>query len=191
MDFKTVCGDCRHFGGASLGLFEYVVIWSDDPLSSTIDWQVLGALKCIFCTSGVVAVAAGLLSEILGFCSVSASTSDIAQLWESAGFGVNSLLFPFIMKLTHQLLENSLAVLLAVLAYQVGGRKLSVYPLPAVARYSDHTASLAARLVFWATLKVFYGVGAQPPTTFVEQLIAFEGLVQCCLISSASVCPGW
>lgn len=128
-------------GYLSTGLF----IWSDEPLSSILLTiaVALGAFQIGLSlgVSGVVAVVvAGLIVGTTGLSrNVSASTRlTLLSFWEAIGFGVNSFIFLLIgLEVNLITLWQTLpAVLLAVLAYQVG-RALSVYPLLAVVRWFD------------------------------------------------------
>lgn len=91
--------------------------------------------------SGVVAVVvAGLMVGNVGLSRrISASNRvTLYSFWEYAGFGVNTFIFLLIgVELKPAALWQTLpAVLLAVLAYQVG-RLLAVYPLLAILRRFD------------------------------------------------------
>lgn len=96
--------------------------------------------------SGVVAVVvAGLVignTELAR--SVSASNRiTVLSFWEYAGFGVNTFIFLLIgLEIKLETLDQTLlAVLLAVLAYQIG-RFLAVYPLLALLRLFDRPIPL-------------------------------------------------
>jgi CPA1 family monovalent cation:H+ antiporter len=96
--------------------------------------------------SGVVAVVvSGLMVGNIGLSRrVSASNRvTLYSFWEYAGFGVNTFIFLLIgVELEPAALWQILpAVLLAILAYQVG-RLLSVYPLLAILRWLDRPISL-------------------------------------------------
>lgn len=128
-------------GYLSTGLF----VRSDDPLSSILLTVAiaLGAYQAgeFLRVSGVVAVVvAGLMVGNLGISrSVSASSRiTLLSFWEYAGFGVNTFIFLLIgLEIDLITFWNTLpAVLLAILAYQVG-RFVSVYPLLAVVRLFD------------------------------------------------------
>jgi CPA1 family monovalent cation:H+ antiporter len=118
---------------------------SDDNLSSILltvalalgAYQVGHALD----VSGVVAVVvAGLMVGNVGLSrQVSASNHvTLYSFWEYAGFGVNTFIFLLIgVEVNLPTLWSRLpAVLLAVLAYQIG-RILAVYPLLAIVRWFD------------------------------------------------------
>lgn len=128
-------------GYLSTGLF----VRSDDPLSSILLTVAiaLGAYQAgeFLRVSGVVAVVvAGLMVGNLGISrSVSASSRiTLLSFWDYAGFGVNTFIFLLIgLEIDLITFWNTLpAVLLAILAYQVG-RFVSVYPLLAVVRLFD------------------------------------------------------
>ncbi|MFB2934324.1 cation:proton antiporter [Aerosakkonemataceae cyanobacterium BLCC-F154] len=118
---------------------------SDDPLSSMLLTVAvaLGSFQIgqFIGVSGVVAVVvAGLIVGNMGiFRNISAS-SRIALLsfWEYAGFGVNTFIFLLIgLEIDLITLWESLpAVLMAIVAYQVG-RLVSVYPLLWGVRWFD------------------------------------------------------
>lgn len=91
--------------------------------------------------SGVVGVVlAGLLVGNIGIKQTVSASNRIAlySFWEYAGFGVNTFIFLLIgLEIDPLSLWNTLpAVLLAILAYQVG-RLLSVYPLLALLKWID------------------------------------------------------
>ena len=127
-------------GYLSTGLF----VRSDEPLSSILLTVAvaLGAFQIghFLHVSGVVAVVvAGLIVGTGLSSNISASTRlTLFSFWESAGFGVNSFIFLLIgIEIDLITLWRTLpAVLLAVLAYQVG-RVLSVYPLLTIVRWFD------------------------------------------------------
>jgi CPA1 family monovalent cation:H+ antiporter len=130
-------------GYLSTGLFVRV----DDPLSSILltvavalgTFQISELLKI----SGVVAVViAGLIIGNVGLSRHVSASSRVTLLsfWEYAGFGVNTFIFLLIgLEINPiQLWRTLPAVLLAVMAYQVG-RALSVYPLLAAVRWFDRS----------------------------------------------------
>ncbi|MDB9373225.1 cation:proton antiporter [Nodularia sphaerocarpa] len=128
-------------GYLSTGLF----VRSDEPLSSILLTMAvaLGAFQAgqLLGVSGVVAVVvAGLIVGTKGIGgNVSASTRlTLLTFWESLGFGVNSLIFLLIgLEVNLTTLWSTLpAVLLAILAYQIG-RMVSVYPLLAMVGWFD------------------------------------------------------
>ncbi len=137
--------------GLALGyLSSALFTQSDDPLSSILLTVAvaLGAFQIgqFLQVSGVVAVVvAGLIVGNLGLSrSVSASSRvTLLSFWEYAGFGVNTFIFLLIgLEIDLLTLWRTLpAVLLAILAYQVG-RILSVYPLLAVVRWFDRPVPL-------------------------------------------------
>lgn len=133
-------------GYLSAGLFAR----SEDNLSSILlsvalalgAYQVAHWLE----VSGVVAVVvSGLMVGNIGLSRrVSASNRvTLYSFWEYAGFGVNTFIFLLIgVELEPAALWQILpAVLLAILAYQVG-RLLSVYSLLAILRWFDRPISL-------------------------------------------------
>jgi monovalent cation:H+ antiporter, CPA1 family len=119
----------------------------DDPLSSIL-LTVAIALSAFqigqfLGVSGVVAVViAGLvMGNLERSRSVSASSRiTVLSFWEYAGFGVNTFIFLLIgLEINLPTLGRTLpAVLLAVLAYQMG-RFLSVYPLLAIVGRFDRS----------------------------------------------------
>ncbi|MBW4519859.1 MAG: sodium:proton antiporter [Scytolyngbya sp. HA4215-MV1] len=119
-----------------------------DPLSSVLLTVAiaLGAFQVghVLGVSGVVAVVvAGLVigNQELSSRSISASSRiTVLSFWEYAGFGVNTFIFLLIgLEIDLATLGRTLpAVLLAVVAYQVG-RFLSIYPLLAVASWGDRS----------------------------------------------------
>lgn len=137
--------------GLALGyLSSALFTQSDDPLSSILLTVAvaLGAFQIgqFLQVSGVVAVVvAGLIVGNIGLSqSVSASSRvTLLSFWEYAGFGVNTFIFLLIgLEIDLLTLWRTLpAVLLAILAYQVG-RVLSVYPLLAVVRWFDRPVPL-------------------------------------------------
>ncbi len=128
-------------GYLSTGLF----IWSEEPFSIILLTVAvaLGAFQIghFLHVSGVVAVVvAGLIVGTIGLSSSVSASSRLTLLsfWEAVGFGVNSFIFLLIgLEVDLITLWRMLpAVLLAVLAYQVG-RIVSVYPLLAIVRWFD------------------------------------------------------
>jgi monovalent cation:H+ antiporter, CPA1 family len=96
--------------------------------------------------SGVVAVVvAGLMVGNVGLSrQVSASNQvTLYSFWDYAGFGVNTFIFLLIgVEVNPAALWQTLpAVLLAILAYQIG-RILAVYPLLAILRWFDRPVPL-------------------------------------------------
>lgn len=146
-------------GYLSTGLF----VRSDEPLSSILLTVAvaLGAFQIghFLDVSGVVAVViAGLIvGGNTGLSSnISASTRlTLFSFWESAGFGVNSFIFLLIgVEIDLIILWRTLpAVLLAVVAYQVG-RVLCVYPLLAIVRWFDRPIPLRwQHVLFFGNIK--------------------------------------
>ncbi len=123
---------------------------SDDSLSNILLTVAiaLGSFQIsqFFGMSGVVAVVvAGLVvGNMERSQTVSASNRiTVLSFWEYAGFGVNTFIFLLIgIEINLATLGRNLpAVLLAVLAYQVG-RFLSVYPLLAIVKQVDRNLPL-------------------------------------------------
>lgn len=123
---------------------------SDDSLSSILLTVAiaLGAFQIgqSLGVSGVVAVViAGLVvGNTEQFHTVSASIRvTVLSFWEYAGFGVNTFIFLLIgLEIDLATLGRTLpAVLLAILAYQIG-RFLSVYPLLATVGLFDRSIPL-------------------------------------------------
>jgi CPA1 family monovalent cation:H+ antiporter len=125
-----------------LGVVLYVQI--EDSLSNILLTVAiaLGAfqLSQVIGVSGVVAVViAGLVVGNVELVSVSATSRlTILSFWEYAGFSVNTFIFLLIgLEIKLETLGRILpAVLLAILAYQIG-RFLAVYPLLALVRWID------------------------------------------------------
>lgn len=142
-------------GGALVGLVVgYLGVGlyarSDDSLSSILLTVAiaLGAFQIsnFVGVSGVVAVViAGLVvGNVEQASNVSASSRlTVLSFWEYAGFGVNTFIFLLIgLEIDLATLGRTLpAVLLAVVAYQVG-RFLSVYPLLATVGLFDRSIPL-------------------------------------------------
>ena len=127
-----------------------IFIRLNDPLSSLLLTVAvaLGTFQIgqFLGVSGAVAVVvAGLIFGNLGL-SRSTSASDrvtLLSFWEYAGFGVNTFVFLLIgIEIDPLTLWRTLpAVLLAVLAYQIG-RVITVYPLLAGLRWVDRPIPL-------------------------------------------------
>ncbi len=151
----TFLDTCQEFfvvivGGSLVGLAlgylsSGLLTRSEEPLSNILLTVAvaLGAFQIgqVLEVSGVVAVVvAGLLMGTIGLSShVSASTRlTLLSFWQVASFVVNSFIFLLIgIEVDLIALWQTLpAVLLAILAYQIG-RVLSVYPLLALLRYFD------------------------------------------------------
>jgi CPA1 family monovalent cation:H+ antiporter len=132
--------------GLALGyLSTSLFVRSDDPLTSILLTVAiaLGAYQVgeFLHVSGVVAVVvAGLIVGNLGIARGVSASSRITLLsfWDYAGFGVNTFIFLLIgLEIDLLALWKTLpAVILAVLAYQVG-RAICVYPLLALVRWFD------------------------------------------------------
>ncbi|MBW4581036.1 MAG: cation:proton antiporter [Tildeniella nuda ZEHNDER 1965/U140] len=123
---------------------------SDDSLSNILLTVAIALgtfqLSQFFGMSGVVAVVvAGLVvGNMERSQTVSASNRiTVLSFWDYAGFGVNTFIFLLIgIEINLETLLRTLpAVLLAVLAYQVG-RFLSVYPLLAIVKHVDRNLPL-------------------------------------------------
>lgn len=128
-------------GYLSAGLFAQ----SEDPLTGVLLTVAvaLGAFQLgeALHISGVVAVVVAGLMVGNGGLSRSVPASGritLYSFWEYAGFGVNTFIFLLIgLEIELSTLWHNLpAVLLAIVAYQVG-RVLTVYPLLAVAGWID------------------------------------------------------
>ncbi|ACK69362.1 sodium/hydrogen exchanger [Gloeothece citriformis PCC 7424] len=172
--------------GLGLGYLSTVlIVRSDEPLRNILlTWAVaLGAFQIgqILGVSGVVAVVvAGLIVGTVGLSgSVSASTRlTLLSFWESASFGVNSLIFLLIgLEINLFTLWQTLpAVLLAIVAYQIG-RLLSVYPLLALISRFDRPIPLRwQHVLFLGNIKgsLSMALALSIPFSFQgrEQLIA-------------------
>ncbi|WP_341526331.1 sodium:proton antiporter [Nostoc sp. UHCC 0302] len=168
-------------GYLSTGLF----VRSDEPLSTILLTMAvaLGAFQAgeFFHVSGVVAVVvAGLMVGTNGLSGgVSASTRlTLLSFWESLGFGVNSFIFLLIgIEVDLVTFWKTLpAVLLAILAYQIG-RLLSVYPLLAMVGWFDRPIPWRwQHVLFLGNIKgsLSMALALSIPATFMgrEQLIA-------------------
>jgi len=156
----------------------------DDPLSSLLLTVAvaLGTFQAgqFLGVSGAVAVVvAGLIFGNLGLSRRASASGRITLLsfWEYAGFGVNTFIFLLIgVEIDLVTLWRTLpAVLLAVLAYQVG-RILSVYPLLAGVRWIDRPIPLRwQHLLFLGNIKgsLSMALALSLPTTLPGR----EGLI--------------
>ncbi|TFI52265.1 sodium:proton antiporter [Mastigocladus laminosus UU774] len=134
----------------------------DDPLSSLLltVGVALGTFQVgqFLGVSGAVAVVvAGLIFGNLGLSRNTSASSRITLLsfWEYASFTVNTFIFLLIgLEINLVTLWRALpAILLAVLAYQVG-RILTVYPLLAIVRWFDRPIPLRwQHLLFLGNIK--------------------------------------
>lgn len=134
----------------------------DDPLSSLLLTVAvaLGTFQIgqFLGVSGAVAVVvAGLIFGNLGLSHNTSASSRITLLsfWEYASFTVNTFIFLLIgVELNLITLWKTVpAILLAVLAYQVG-RVLTVYPLLAMVRWFDRAIPLRwQHLLFLGNIK--------------------------------------
>jgi CPA1 family monovalent cation:H+ antiporter len=143
----------------------------------------LGAFQAgqLLGVSGVVAVVvAGIIVGSVGLSgNVSASTRlTLLTFWESLGFGVNSFIFLLIgLEVDLITLWRTLpAVLLAILAYQIG-RIISVYPLLAMLRWFDRPIAWRwQHVLFLGNIKgsLSMALALSIPTALVgrEQIIA-------------------
>lgn len=134
----------------------------DDPLSSLLLTVAvaLGTFQIgqFFGVSGAVSVVvAGLIFGNFGLSRNNSASSRITLLsfWEYASFTVNTFIFLLIgVEINLVTLWRTLpAILLAVLAYQVG-RVLTVYPLLALVRFIDSPIPLRwQHLLFLGNIK--------------------------------------
>ncbi len=175
---------------------------SDDSLSNILLTVAiaLGAFQFsqALGVSGVVAVViAGLIVGNVELASVSASSRiTVLSFWEYAGFGVNTFIFLLIgleIKLG-TLWRIFPAVLLAVLAYQLG-RFLAVYPLLALVRWFDRAIPLRWRhVLFFGNIKgsLSMALALSLPASLAgrEQLVAISfGAVLLSLVVQGSSLP--
>jgi CPA1 family monovalent cation:H+ antiporter len=156
----------------------------DDPLSSLLLTVAvaLGTFQAgqFLGVSGAVAVVvAGLIFGNLGLSRRTSASGRITLLsfWEYAGFGVNTFIFLLIgVEIDLVTLWRTLpAVLLAVLAYQVG-RVISVYSLLAGVRWIDRPIPLRwQHLLFLGNIKgsLSMALALSLPTTLPGR----EGLI--------------
>ncbi|MCU0551040.1 MAG: sodium:proton antiporter [Leptolyngbya sp. Prado105] len=175
----------------------------DDPLSSillTVAIALSAFQLCQFLqVSGVVAVViAGLMvGNLERSQNVSASSRiTVLSFWEYAGFGVNTFIFLLIgLELRLDTLGRNLpAVLLAVLAYQIG-RLLAVYPLLALVRVFDRAIPLKWQHVLFlgnikGSLSMALVLSLPPSVPGRESLIAIVfGAVLLSLVGQAVGLP--
>ena len=135
---------------------------SEDNLSSILLTVAvaLGAYQGghLIGVSGVVAVVvAGLMVGNVGLSRRGSASNRVTlySFWEYAGFGVNTFIFLLIgVEVNLTTLQQTLpAVLLAILAYQVG-RVLAVYPLLAIAQLIDRPIPLRwQHVLFFGNIK--------------------------------------
>jgi monovalent cation:H+ antiporter, CPA1 family len=156
----------------------------DDPLSSLLLTVAvaLGTFQVgqFLGVSGAVAVVvAGLIFGNFGLSRNTSASSRITLLsfWEYASFGANTFIFLLIgVEINPVMLWRSVsAVLLAVLAYQVG-RVLTVYPLLAGVRWFDRPIPLRwQHLLFLGNIKgsLSMALALSLPTTLPGR----EGLI--------------
>ncbi len=186
-------------GYLSTGLFARL----DDPLSSILLTVALALgtfqIAHLIGVSGVVAVViAGLIFGNVGLSRSVAASSRVTLLsfWEYAGFGVNTFIFLLIgIEIDPVALWRILpAVLLAVLAYQVG-RVLSVYPLLAGIGWFDRPIPLRwQHVLFFGNIKgsLSMALAFSLPSALVgrEQLIALVfGTVLLSLVGQGTSLP--
>ncbi|MBH8571647.1 cation:proton antiporter [Nostocaceae cyanobacterium CENA369] len=154
-------------GGCLLGLvlgYLSIPIFArlDDPLSSLLLTVAvaLGTFQVgefLHVSGAVAVVVAGLIFGNFGLFRDTSASNRITLLsfWEYASFSVNTFIFLLIgLQINPLMLLRTLpAILLTVLAYQVG-RILSVYPLMAVARWIDRPIPLPwQHLLFLGNIK--------------------------------------
>ena len=194
-------------GGSLIGLvlgYMGTILYakSDDSLSNILLTVAiaLGAfqLSQALGVSGVVAVViAGLIVGNVELISVSASSRiTVLSFWEYAGFGVNTFIFLLIgLEIKLGTLWRILpAVLLAVLAYQIG-RFLAVYPLLAVVRWFDRAIPLRwQHVLFFGNIKgsLSMALALSLPASLAgrEQLVAIVfGAVLLSLVVQGSSLP--
>ncbi|HEY9908853.1 MAG TPA: sodium:proton antiporter [Thermosynechococcaceae cyanobacterium] len=174
---------------------------SDDSLSNILLTVAiaLGAFQFsqVLGVSGVVAVVvAGLIVGNVELSSISASSRiTILSFWEYAGFGVNTFIFLLIgLEIKLETLWRIFpAVLLAVLAYQLG-RFLSVYPLLALVRWFDRAIPLRwQHVLFFGNIKGSLSMAlvlSLPAIAGREQLVAIVfGAVLLSLVVQGSSLP--
>jgi CPA1 family monovalent cation:H+ antiporter len=197
-------------GGALVGLvMGYLGVGlysrSDDALSSILLTVAiaLGAFQIsqLLGISGVVAVViAGLMvGNVEQAHGVSASSRiTVLSFWEYAGFGVNTFIFLLIgLEINLQTLGRTLpAVLLAILAYQVG-RFLTVYPLLALVSRFDRPIPLRWQHVLFlgnikGSLSMALALSLPSGIPNREELIALVfGTVLLSLVGQAVSLPWW
>ena len=175
---------------------------SDDSLSNILLTVAiaLGAFQFsqALGVSGVVAVViAGLIVGNVELSSISASSRiTVLSFWEYAGFGVNTFIFLLIgLEIKLGTLWRFLpAVLLAVLAYQLG-RFLAVYPLLALVRWFDRAIPLRwQHVLFFGNIKgsLSMALALSLPATLAgrDQLVAIVfGAVLLSLVVQGSSLP--
>jgi CPA1 family monovalent cation:H+ antiporter len=186
-------------GYLSIGLFKQ----TDDPLNVILLTVAiaLGAFQVgqLLHVSGVVAVVvAGLIVGNFGLAgNTSASTQvTLSSFWEFAGFGVNTFIFLLIgLEINLINLWQTLpAVLLALLAYQVG-RALTVYPLLALVRFFDRPIPMRWRHVLFVgnikgSLSTALALSLPPTLPGRETLIAIVlGIVLLSLVGQGLSLP--
>ncbi len=166
----------------------------DDPLSSLLLTVAvaLGTFQAgeFLGVSGAVAVVvAGLIFGNLALSRNTSASSRITLLsfWEYAGFTVNTFIFLLIgVEIDLVTLWRTLpAILLAVLAYQVG-RVLTVYPLLGVVRWFDRPIPLRwQHLLFLGNIKgsLSMALALSLPTTLPGREVLIAIVFGCVLVS--------
>ncbi len=146
-------------GYLSTGLF---MTQSDDPLSGilltvAVAFGTFQAGEWLHVSGVVAVVVAGLVVGNLGLSRTGSASNRITLLnfWEYAGFCVNTFIFLLIgLEVDPSILLQTLpAVLLAVLAYQVG-RLLSIYPLLFSVKWFDRSIPMKWKhVLFFGNIK--------------------------------------
>ncbi|MEH2108762.1 cation:proton antiporter [Nostoc sp.] len=166
----------------------------DDPLSSLLLTVAvaLGTFQAgdFLGVSGAVAVVvAGLIFGNFGLSRNTSASSRITLLsfWEYAAFTVNTFIFLLIgVEIDLVTLWRTLpAILLAVLAYQIG-RVLTVYPLLGVIRWFDRAIPLRwQHLLFLGNIKgsLSMALALSLPTTLPGREVLIAIVFGCVLVS--------
>ncbi|MEH2147224.1 cation:proton antiporter [Nostoc sp.] len=166
----------------------------DDPLSSLLLTVAvaLGTFQAgdFLGVSGAVAVVvAGLIFGNFGLSRNTSASSRITLLsfWEYAAFTVNTFIFLLIgVEIDLVTLWRTLpAILLAVLAYQIG-RVLTVYPLLGVIRWFDRPIPLRwQHLLFLGNIKgsLSMALALSLPTTLPGREVLIAIVFGCVLVS--------
>ncbi|MEH2155078.1 cation:proton antiporter [Nostoc sp.] len=166
----------------------------DDPLSSLLLTVAvaLGTFQAgdFLGVSGAVAVVvAGLIFGNFGLSRNTSASSRITLLsfWEYAAFTVNTFIFLLIgVEIDLVTLWKTLpAILLAVLAYQIG-RVLTVYPLLGVIRWFDRPIPLRwQHLLFLGNIKgsLSMALALSLPTTLPGREVLIAIVFGCVLVS--------
>jgi CPA1 family monovalent cation:H+ antiporter len=166
----------------------------DDPLSSLLLTVAvaLGTFQVgqfIGVSGAVAVVVAGLIFGNFGISGNTSASSRITLLsfWEYASFTVNTFIFLLIgVEINLVTLWKALpAILLAVLAYQVG-RVLTVYPLLAGIRWFDRPIPLRwQHLLFLGNIKgsLSMALALSLPTTLPGREVLIAIVFGCVLVS--------